>query len=493
MPRDEVHRKWRDKGRPGAALGDDPGVYCVKTFSDAAEMERLFESISDTLSKSGENSDEGGDLSRLEKDRLIEIIDEKDRKIRQVKGEIETTIADLKKKISSGYVGVYERMLLFDAVGRSSLSHNLKLTELPPLEPNPDEMRTSFKLAVLETAFGLDPDRPKKGKPAHLKLDATLAFDIDWHAGGWAPRDDFDCAFWHDMFLRQLDYALGNGADVICAGEFGFPESKNATTTETFLQDIRDRLSRAGRPVMLIGGSRHRPHNDDSSPFNENVALLFAADADAPSSADQPHLHYKVSPASRIGEKLFVGGTTSLPVYRTPFGNIGVLVCSDAFDMRIHLSYLRDNNILRRKVQVILVPSFNRSDLLVECCRYLSYLAGCIVIYINSADGDFARHSVQKFLCGLQDRDLEPFSRKYTQAFQGEYSASNPIYECIRSEDPVQISSTESDSDMQHAFTRRVSMHTVDTNRLLAVRNAVGAMSGELVNAARDIGTEYKL
>ncbi len=482
MPRDEIHRKWRDRGRPGAAPSDDLGKYYVDCFGDTTEVDQLFNEILKKLDLIDSSSDaDSPDTNSGEKAQLIP--------------SLKADVCVLKQKIESGYVGVFERMLLFDAVGRSSLSHNLVLNDRLPFTSK--SVRRPIRLAVLETGFELDDEN----NPSGMLFDDQKLLNIDRRLGGWIPCESSAGASWRDMFLRQLEQALHDGADVICAGEFGFPVSDNEETNEAFVQNIRDRLERTDRPVMLIGGSRHWPisatADQGEALYNENVAMVFASDKAIPPKNtchlnDQPLRHYKVSPASRIGERLFVGGSTELPVYKTPFGNIGLLVCSDAFDSRIHLSYLRDNHSMRNRAQVILVPSFNKSPLLVECCRYLSYLANCVVIYINSAEGDFQRGSIQTFICGLQDRELESFHRKNKEAFGEIYSATDPVFECVKSDRPTHVKTTPLDQAGQpRELVRRISMHEIDPNKILGIRNVLETMSGKLREAARKIGKEY--
>ena len=229
----------------------------------------------------------------------------------------------------------------------------------------------------------------------------------------------------YETLPAVTDLADGVGADVVLAGEFGCPSSEIAEENEKFMDEIRDVISAVDRPTFLVAGSRHTPSEPKrKAPYNANVAMLFGGDPDHPdfvkSLAKQPIQHFKRAPSISLMERIFSPDSAVLPVYRTPFCNFGLLICSDAFDTQILFSFLRQNSLRHHRAQVILIPSFNKSDLFYDACRYLSYLANATVVVLNSySKPRFPDPALRVFTAGF---DMNEFSECIGEKRRSEFS-----------------------------------------------------------------------
>lgn len=318
--------------------------------------------------------------------------------------------------------GKLESGFLFDAVGLSVFSHNLAddrrmkfLKARQNAAPN-----DKFKLAILE------------GKVTYTtESSGTEPYYWDTEGdgvrqGAMRQNKNVPSKFKElkDIFLLQLQAAIDGGADVILAGEFGCPSSEDAAENNSFMDEIRDIIRNVDRPLFLVAGSRHTPSAPKRpSPYNANVAMLFGGDPDHPdfeeSLADQPIKHFKRSPSISLMERIFSPESEVLPVYMTPFCNFGMLICSDAFDTQILFSFLRQNSVRHHRAQVILIPSFNKSDLFYDACRYLSYLANATVIVLNSySKPRFPEPALRVFTAGF---DMNEFSDCIDKKRQSEF------------------------------------------------------------------------
>ncbi|MEL7098548.1 MAG: hypothetical protein AAGM84_06935 [Pseudomonadota bacterium] len=306
--------------------------------------------------------------------------------------------------------GKFEETFLFDSIAWSSFANRIvPYRRLPYSSDGADgisEQAHFMKLGLMEGE--LDLDMP----------DSNPELQVDITHGAVRPvcsAEQFEA--WSGRFLAQVDCLLDQGADVIMAGEFACPTTRDTALFNQFTDALRTRIYDAQRPVFMVAGSRHTPATRKLAkkgfPFNENVGLVFGGDGKAAPGRKafkkQPISHRKRSAAIRIRERIMSPIDDVMSVYKTPFGNIGVLICSDAFDTRILFSYLRENVPLQMsdRVSLILVPAYNTSDLFFDSCRYLSYLANTTVAVVNSRDDDFPEKSVRTYVCGIETKDLE--------------------------------------------------------------------------------------
>ena len=87
------------------------------------------------------------------------------------------------------------------------------------------------------------------------------------------------------------------------------------------------------------------------------------------------------------------------PYFATSLGKVAVLICMEAFDPAMIMSVFANSRSYNR-LDVILVPSYNRSRKLLRSCQQLSSLANCIVVYVNALGT--ARHDkAQVYLSGV--------------------------------------------------------------------------------------------
>jgi len=305
-------------------------------------------------------------------------------------------------KLESGF--------LFDAVGLSVFSHNLaddRRLKFLKSRQNAAPYDT-FKLAILEGKVTYTTDTSGT-EPYFWDTDG-----VQIRQGAMRQNRNVPAKF-HGLravFLEQLKAAIAGGADVILAGEFGCPSSENPTENEALMGEIRDLIRAVEQPIFLVAGSRHTPSKPDcKSPYNANVAMLFGGDPDHPdfeeSLVEQPIGHFKRAPSISLMERIFSPESEMLPVYMTPFCNFGLLICSDAFDTQILFSFLRQNSLRHHRAQVILIPSFNKSDLFYDACRYLSYLSNATVIVLNSySKPRFPEPALRVFTAGFDMNEL---------------------------------------------------------------------------------------
>ncbi len=114
----------------------------------------------------------------------------------------------------------------------------------------------------------------------------------------------------------------------------------------------------------------------------------------------------KKAAATKLGEYLEPQGPLKFEVFVTPNGVIGVLICYDAYDPALFLSVVRlyrdsqqkESRFSHHGVDILFVPSYNKSKTFVAMCEALSYFTNTVVIYA-SADPD-CKTKAQVFICG---------------------------------------------------------------------------------------------
>jgi len=309
-----------------------------------------------------------------------------------------------------------EERFLFDTVAWSVFSHNLSPKNLLHFEQDKtDKMPAKkFNLAVLQGNVIFE--KKKAGGLPPLWLDKTHGA-LRANCSEPPTFDELKA-----VFLEQLNWAIDKGADVVMAGEFAYPSSEDAIEIAALEEDIRSILRSTDRSIFMVAGSRHTPSDHGTAlPHNANVAMIFGGDPTLEgfdkALENQPIPHYKRSPSISLGERIFSPVNAEIPVYKTPFSNFGVLVCSDAFDVQILFSFLRQNQRIADRAQFIFVPAFNESELFDDSCRYLSYLANATVIVANSYNGDFPGGLVKIFTSGVEASERAKCMAKRKDSF----------------------------------------------------------------------------
>lgn len=201
-----------------------------------------------------------------------------------------------------------------------------------------------------------------------------------------------------ESFLDDLRAAASAGAQVICVNELGYPNPPGGYENEGFLSQIQEVVDRHG--LFLVGGSFH----DELSLYN--LCPIFSPETKVITQK-------KLNSAHRVQEKVRRPFDRRLRYYQTPFGNIAILICLDAYEptllMRLmyHNSYLAEDVRRRRQtrtgnprppqtIDCILVPAYEplRSPAdkqvsgMFQACKDLSYGTGTAVAYVNCWEGE---------------------------------------------------------------------------------------------------------
>jgi predicted amidohydrolase len=225
--------------------------------------------------------------------------------------------------------------------------------------------------------------------------------------GDAVVEDKYDQGKWIARNQAAIDKALNAGAHVVCLGEFDFPpidDTCDIAISQALNKKHKDwiveRLNRHAKPALVFGGSSHVW---DANGACSNIGHIFTCDAEVTGGGmkAREHVYEKRISAKSLGESVAQSSTPTLTYFGTSYARIAVLICVDAFDPGIVTSIMansRDDNIDR--VGIILVPSYNPSKQLVRSCQQLSYLANCIVVYVNAFE--HANHDRgQVFLSGI--------------------------------------------------------------------------------------------
>lgn len=127
-----------------------------------------------------------------------------------------------------------------------------------------------------------------------------------------------------------------------------------------------------------------------------------------------PVLYRKRFPARRVQEFARVPSNMEFHTYRIDGVHIALMICSDVLDLNqcFNLARINKTGNEAERIDIILVPAFNRSAKLASMCRELSFLTGATVVFVNANDclSDFSRSDV--FVCGFSRADLQALGEK---------------------------------------------------------------------------------
>lgn len=276
------------------------------------------------------------------------------------------------------------------------------------------------------------------------ELKSQYQFDGVLPRGLLTPRDRESVECIRDERAGQLKRALSDSPDVISFCEFALPpcefhpeDISLIGNMDVFQQDLIDRvdlryeetaLDLLNRAVMdgaeqkdlpfIFYGSAHcnltrfnigavspggalesnyfleRMRED---PFGSMRSLKY--DLVDGHSAERlqgrgPIAHKKKFPARRAGERARVPDDQNFRLYKNELGYVSVLICSDAVDINqaaniVRINRAADDASLFERINLVIVPAFNKSELLFDACRDLSAMARTNVLVTN-AKGNFA-------------------------------------------------------------------------------------------------------
>jgi hypothetical protein len=209
--------------------------------------------------------------------------------------------------------------------------------------------------------------------------------------------DDERLGHWQETILRHIKLALHRKSKIVLLPEFTLPSSTSKGAP--IHQEIR-KLSeeKSVGDHFMVAGTRHEERH------NRGFVLSKRGSDVAPD-----WWHYKMASARGLGENVMGSFGKNLPSYKTSMqfvaaeARITVAVCYDTYDPTTFLSIVLEamSSQIKGKPKIILVPSFNPADDFVALLRDLSFLARCIVIYVNGLHGD-----ARMFVCGYALADF---------------------------------------------------------------------------------------
>jgi hypothetical protein len=190
-----------------------------------------------------------------------------------------------------------------------------------------------------------------------------------------------------NLLFQQIDRLCLDGSNLICVNELGYPAflntKKNLNGVEPQalmkqkdkdfrlkVQEISNRYN-----TIIVCGTYHNPED------YHNKAVIFF-----PKLANSiEHLKLTSAKSENVGEIIRVPSNRNFPVYDTIYGNICVLICSDAFDLNMFFRNIKmtDGRAFEDNIDIIFVPSFTEVSLEASC-QALSYFSKSVVIYVNT-------------------------------------------------------------------------------------------------------------
>lgn len=201
----------------------------------------------------------------------------------------------------------------------------------------------------------------------------------------------------HENVAVTFPWGLGDSVEARSIfeqkiGHLDIPENMDVNSTITG----RVRLDLDHADETLRVNERDELHLSEISSRVSRPRLSYAKDVfdfrdSLVEDRSPPFYSFKKSPARKLGEYLDSTGLLKFDIFYTPIGAIAVLVCYDAYDPDIFLSAVRlfrqsedtDSRFVHGKVDIFLVPSFNKSRKLVEMCRRLSQETESVVVYLS--------------------------------------------------------------------------------------------------------------
>lgn len=241
------------------------------------------------------------------------------------------------------------------------------------------------------------PDEPRPAKDRRSLVwqttELTNTLVINMHAANDAK---YSYSKWKDSILTSLQSATLCGANIICFGEFDYPPrfpDKKAEVIDyekLFESEIIDIIDRADQPIFLFAGSSHfcQVFGAKLPEFSaENVGRIFYNRSLIDGMwkpEDKNPLHIKkITPASKIGERLSRCKGIDISTFKTVFGNILVLICADAYDPTIVLEVFSHSALEDERADIILVPAYNMSPKFERMCQLLSLLSDSVVVMLD--------------------------------------------------------------------------------------------------------------
>jgi hypothetical protein len=203
---------------------------------------------------------------------------------------------------------------------------------------------------------------------------------------------------WEQAVVTNVSNALTRRSQIILLPEFALPPAHPEECNIERL--LREQSFGATYDHFLVAGTRHE--------VKYNRGLVFS---NQKGNVCEDWWHYKAASAKGLHENIMGPYGEKIPTYVTRLDNlwgerkvaISVAVCYDAFDPTMFLNLLlqafkHDADNIRH---FLLVPSFNPSSDFVASLRDFSFLARCVVVYVNALHGD-----AEMFISGFSATDF---------------------------------------------------------------------------------------
>jgi hypothetical protein len=203
---------------------------------------------------------------------------------------------------------------------------------------------------------------------------------------------------WHQAIGAHVQKSLDRNSQIVVLPEFGLPPASGGRAT------IQSELAAICAPVttdyFVFAGTRHEDRY--------NRGLILSRRLGRTSTSD--HWHHKIASARGLGETVLGPAGKDMKSYKTGtmIGAdevmVAVAICYDTYDPTTFLNLFLDTarHLKGAIPRIILVPSFNPSADFVALLRDLSFLARCMVVYVNGLHGDAAM-----FMCGFDLADFD--------------------------------------------------------------------------------------
>jgi predicted amidohydrolase len=238
---------------------------------------------------------------------------------------------------------------------------------------------------------------PADDKPVTEKLPETIGVR---ELGRTHETKCSDAEEWADTVAAYIKHAHRRKSHVIFLPEFTMPVAN--AERPSFDQRLARLCADAKYDHFLFGGSRHEGAYNRGLVFQTKDKVLNEKWA----------WHYKIASARTLGENILgphhnkvasYSSYINLPDKRTVDLAISIALCYDAFDPSVFLSLVRQGRELTSEQwqTVILVPSFNPSEVFVALLRDLSFVTRSTVVYVNGLHGN-----AKMFICGFAISDL---------------------------------------------------------------------------------------
>jgi len=207
---------------------------------------------------------------------------------------------------------------------------------------------------------------------------------------------------WIDTVCGHISKAIERGSQFVVLPEFALPPFMDKVELETRISDCcKAACAKSPHEHFVFAGSRHE------GAYNRGLTLKMPREADA-----EQKWHYKIFSAHALRENILGPLNNRYPKYETNVNLNGektrfvvtIAICYDSFDPSNFLRLVIESFMRVKKNlddEIILVPSFNTSDVFVEYLRDLSFLTGSTVVYVNALHGD-----TRIFVCGFSIGDL---------------------------------------------------------------------------------------